>query len=63
MDPLVWPERLLQKDPAGSGKRMDCSQGLVNIKTDSNDADMHFLFYFIPVTKCFLSCCLGQMLF
>lgn len=63
VDPRVWSMRLLQKDPAGSGKRMDGSQGLVNNKTDSNDTDMRFYFILSYSSHRMLSCCLGQMLF
>lgn len=54
IDPPVWLMRLLQKDPAGSGKRMDCSQGLVNNKTDSNDADMRFYFILFQSQNAFM---------
>ena len=50
----MWPMRLLQKDPAGSGKRMDCSQGLVNNKTDSNDADMRSYFILFQSQNAFM---------
>lgn len=46
--------RLFQKDPAGSGKRMDCGQKLVNNKTDSNDADKHFYFILFQSQNAFV---------
>lgn len=54
VDALVWPMKLLQKDPAGTGKRMDHGQGFVNSKTDSKHTDMSFYFILFQSQNAFL---------